>query len=43
MPPPDTIAASGGHPMVPACAKDFVGHDLAGLGASALAVRSQLL
>ena len=34
IPLPDTIAVSGEHVMVPASAKDFVGHDLAGFGAA---------
>ena len=34
IPLPDTIAASGEHLMVPASAKDFVAHDLAGFGAA---------
>ena len=38
----DTIAASGEHLMVPTSAKDFVGHDLAGFGASVQAFRAQL-
>lgn len=42
MPLPDTIAASGKHLMVPAAAKDFVGQDLAGFGASVEAFRQQL-
>lgn len=42
IPLPDTISASGRHLMVPASAKDFVGHDLAGFGASVLAFRAQL-
>jgi uncharacterized protein YrrD len=42
IPLPDTIAASGEHLMVPATAKDFVGHDLAGFGASVQAFRAQL-
>lgn len=42
IPLPDTISASGEHLMVPASAKDFVGHDLAGFGASVAAFRTQL-
>lgn len=42
IPLPDTIAASGQHLMVPASAKDFVAHDLAGFGASVQAFRAQL-
>lgn len=42
IPLPDTLAASGEHLMVPASAKDFVGHDLAGFGASVQAFRTQL-
>ncbi len=42
IPLPDTIAASGQHLMVPASAKDFVSHDLAGFGASVAAFRAQL-
>lgn len=42
IPLPDTLAASGEHLMVPASAKDFVGHDLAGFGASVAAFREQL-
>jgi uncharacterized protein YrrD len=42
IPLPDTLAASGEHLMVPAAAKDFVAHDLAGFGAAVLAFRSQL-
>jgi uncharacterized protein YrrD len=42
IPLPDTLAASGEHLMVPAAAKDFVAHDLAGFGAAVLAFRAQL-
>lgn len=42
IPLPDTITASGEHLMVPASAKDFVSHDLAGFGAAVLAFRAQL-
>jgi sporulation protein YlmC with PRC-barrel domain len=42
MPLPDTLAASGEHLIVPAAAKDFVAHDLAGFGAAVLAFRAQL-
>ena len=42
IPLPDTIAASGEHLMVPASAKEFVGKDLAGFGASVTAFRAQL-
>lgn len=42
IPLPDTLSASGEHLMVPASAKDFVGHDLAGFGASVAAFREQL-
>jgi sporulation protein YlmC with PRC-barrel domain len=42
IPLPDTIAASGQHLVVPAAARDFVGHDLAGFGASIDAFRRQL-
>ncbi len=42
IPLPDTLAASGNHLMVPASAKDFVAHDLAGFGAAVLAFRRQL-
>lgn len=42
IPLPDTIAASGQHLMVPASAKDFVGHDLAGFGAAVADFRAQL-
>ena len=34
IPLPDTLAASGDHLLVPASAKDFVAHDLAGFGAA---------
>lgn len=42
IPLPDTLAASGAHLMVPASAKDFVSHDLAGFGAAVQAFRQQL-
>ena len=42
IPLPDTLAASGQHLMVPASAKDFVSHDLAGFGAAVQAFRAQL-
>ena len=42
IPLPDTIAASGQHLVVPASARDFVGQDLAGFGASVDAFRKQL-
>ena len=42
MPLPDTLAASGEHLIVPASAKNFVGDDLAGFGASVAAFRAQL-
>jgi uncharacterized protein YrrD len=42
IPLPDTLAASGEHLMVPASAKDFVSHDLAGFGAAVTAFRAQL-
>lgn len=42
IPLPDTLSASGEHLMVPTSAKDFVGHDLAGFGASVQAFRAQL-
>ncbi len=42
VPLPDTLSASGEHLMVPASAKDFVAHDLAGFGASVEAFRHQL-
>jgi uncharacterized protein YrrD len=42
IPLPDTLAASGEHLIVPAAAKDFVAHDLAGFGAAVLAFRAQL-
>jgi uncharacterized protein YrrD len=42
VPLPDTLAASGEHLMVPASAKNFVAHDLAGFGASVEAFRRQL-
>lgn len=42
IPLPDTIAVSGEHLIVPASAKDFVGHDLAGFGAAIEQFRAQL-
>lgn len=42
IPLPDTLTASGEHLIVPASAKDFVGHDLVGFGASVQAFRAQL-
>lgn len=42
VPLPDTLAASGDHLLVPASAKDFVAHDLAGFGAAVQAFRQQL-
>jgi uncharacterized protein YrrD len=42
IPLPDTIAASGENLMVPAAARDFISHDLAGFGASIAAFRQQL-
>lgn len=42
LPLPDTLAVSGEHLIVPASARDFVGHDLAGFGAAVLAFRAQL-
>lgn len=42
IPLPDTLAVSGEHLIVPATAKDFVGHDLAGFGAAVAAFRAQL-
>jgi uncharacterized protein YrrD len=42
IPLPDTIAASAEHLIVPASAKDFVSHDLAGFGAAVTAFRAQL-
>lgn len=42
IPLPDTLSASKEHLMVPNSAKDFVGHDLAGFGASVQAFRAQL-
>lgn len=43
LPLPDTLAASGEHLMVPASAKNFVAHDLAGFGAAVRAFRQQLV
>lgn len=42
VPLPDTLAVSGDHLLVPASAKDFVAHDLAGFGAAVRAFREQL-
>lgn len=42
IPLPDTMAASGEHLMVPVSAREFVGRDLAGFGASVEAFRAQL-
>ena len=42
IPLPDTLAASGEHLIVPASARDFVSHDLAGFGAAVTAFRAQL-
>jgi uncharacterized protein YrrD len=42
IPLPDTIGASGEHLMVPAAAKEFISHDLAGFGASIEAFRRKL-
>ncbi len=42
VPLPDTLAASGDHLLVPASARDFVAHDLAGFGAAVRAFRQQL-
>jgi uncharacterized protein YrrD len=42
IPLPDTLAASGEHLIVPASAREFVGDDLAGFGASVEAFRAQL-
>jgi uncharacterized protein YrrD len=42
IPLPDTITASAEHLMVPASAKNFVSHDLAGFGAAVQAFRAQL-
>ncbi len=42
LPLPDTLSASGEHVMVPAAAKDFVAHDLAGFGAAVKAFRKNL-
>lgn len=42
IPLPDTISVSGEHLIVPASAKDFVGHDLAGFGAAVEQFRAQL-
>jgi hypothetical protein len=42
LPLPATLAVSGEHLIVPASARDFVGHDLAGFGAAVEAFRAQL-
>lgn len=42
IPLPDTIAASGENLMVPAAAREFISHDLAGFGASVEAFRKGL-
>ncbi len=42
IPLPDTLAVSREHLIVPARAKDFVSHDLAGFGAAVKAFRAQL-
>ncbi|GAB3679842.1 PRC-barrel domain-containing protein [Angustibacter aerolatus] len=42
IPLPDTLAASGEHLVVPASARDFVAHDLAGFGASVQDFRRHL-
>ncbi|MFC6288459.1 PRC-barrel domain-containing protein [Nocardioides sp. GCM10027113] len=42
VPLPDTLAASAEHLMVPASARDFVRHDMAGFGAAVEEFRSQL-
>lgn len=42
IPLPDTVAASGQNLIVPASARDFVGHDLAGFGAAVKDFRAQL-
>ncbi len=42
IPLPDTLSASGEHLIVPANAKDFVRHDLAGFGAAVEDFRAQL-
>lgn len=42
VPLPDTLAASGAHLIVPDSAKNFVAHDLAGLGVAVEAFRHQL-
>lgn len=42
VPLPDTLAASEDHLLVPASAKDYVAHDLAGFGAAVRAFRQQL-
>lgn len=42
VPLPDTLAASGDHLLVPASAKNFIAHDLAGFGAAVQAFRRQL-
>ena len=42
IPLPDTLAASGDNLVVPAAAREFVGHDLAGFGAAVNAFRARL-
>lgn len=42
VPLPDTLSASGEHLMVPASARNFVRHDLAGFGAAVDEFRTQL-
>ena len=42
VPLPDTLAVSGDHLMVPASARDFIAHDLAGFGAAVQTFRQQL-
>ena len=42
MPLPDTMAASGEHLIVPAAARNFVRHDLAGFGAAVTEFRREL-
>ncbi len=42
LPLPATLSASDEHVMVPAAAKDFVAHDLAGFGAAVKAFRKNL-
>lgn len=42
IPLPDTLAASGENLVVPAAAREFVGHDLSGFGAAVTAFRERL-